>query len=141
MRRAILLTLLLLGAAPARADSAGAGGHPAAIPGAGATRAERSFETFAAEWMQQARANEARGRQQPRVQPGATSPVFTYRGYGDDYRIELRPTGHSSAPWVGLLMYTEHVYSCENARGQACRVSSSFPVTEIFRYRDGRWSY
>ncbi len=135
MCRHLLLALLLLAASAAGADS------PAAIPDSGHRRAERAFEDFAADWMEKVRSLEQQARGNPSVGAGAVEPVFTYRGYGPDYSVELRPTGHARAPYVGLLRYTEHVYSCPTLQAQRCTVASSVPVTEIFRYKNGRWSY
>ena len=59
----------------------------------------------------------------------------------EQFLTELRPTGRPSSPYVGMLHYTEHVFTCNDVRGGGCAVTSSLPVTEVFRYRDGRWSY
>ncbi len=134
MLRSLPLLVLLLAVSPALAE-------PAAIPDAGQRRAERAFQAFASDWMHKVHTLEEQSRSRPAVKVGAIDPVFTYRGYGDDYSIELRPTGHARAPYVGLLRYTEHVYSCASLQAQSCTVASTVPVTEIFRYRNGRWSY
>ena len=120
--------------------SAGAG-PPAAIPDRAHHRAETAFEQFAADWMLNVRTLEQQARSHPTARPGAVEPVFTYRGYGPDYSLELRPTGHTRAPYVGLLRYTEHIYRCATLDAERCNVASSIPVTEIFRYKNGRWSY
>jgi hypothetical protein len=137
MRRivTILAGAALLAAAEASADS------PAAIPESGRHRAGAAFDSFAASWMKKSRGLEARHRAKPTVKPGAAMPLVTYRGYSDDYHLELRPTGHPSAPYVGLLRYTELVYSCRSVAAKDCSIASSIPVTEIFRYQDGRWTY
>ena len=127
--------LLIAVAAPSLA------GSPAAIPHGSDSRVRNSFERFADEWMQKVRNNESAARSKPTVRPGARQPMVTYRGYGEDFAIELRPTGHPSAPYVGLLRYSEHVYSCETAAARKCRIASTIPVTEIFRYQDGDWKY
>lgn len=134
MLRTVVLCASLLLTAPALAD-------PAAIPDAGDGVAERAFEQFARNWMDKVHALEEESRSKPAVKVGAQDPVYTYRGYGDDYSTELRPTGRPNAPYVGLLRYTEHVYSCESAQARSCSVASSVPVTEIFRFKNGRWSY
>ena len=125
--------LALLLASPTWADS------PASVANLGDQRARTSFERFAGKWMNRVHKLEDEQRRNPSVRPGAAAPMVTYRGYGDDYSIELRPTGHASAPYIGLLRYTEHVYSC--ATTSECTVASSVPVTEIFRFQDGRWVY
>jgi hypothetical protein len=133
--RFVLLFALLLAATAALAGSPAAPSNPAYM------RAEASFQRFIEEWMQKVHALEQQHRSSPTVRNGADHPLVTYRGYGDDYSAELRPTGHPRAPYVGLLHYTEHVYSCETMEAESCRIASSVPVTEIFRYQNGRWSY
>jgi hypothetical protein len=134
-RLASLSIVLCLLAAPALAEP------PAAISTSGQDRAERAFQEFARGWMKKVHGLEARERAKPSVTQGPGAPVVTYRGYGDDYRTELRPTGHAVAPYVGLLHYEEHLYSCASMAAENCRVASRVPVTEIFRYQGGRWSY
>jgi hypothetical protein len=135
MRNLLLIVTFVLASAPAVA------GPPAAIPDAGHRRAERAFEEFAADWMSRVHALEQKARSSPSVKAGASDPVFTYRGYGDDYTVELRPTGHARAPYVGLLRYTEHLYSCATLEANRCSIASTVPVTEVFRYKNGRWTY
>jgi hypothetical protein len=129
----LLAALLLAG---------GAWAGPAAIaPGALRGQIERSFAQFSRNWMQELQTRAARARMRPSVRPGAGAPIFTYLGYGEDFRTELRATESSTAPYVGLLHYTENLYSCADARAARCGIASSTPVTEIFRFLDGVWSY
>jgi hypothetical protein len=126
---------LILLPATAMADS------PAAIADASRSRAEDQFHQFAKSWMANVQRLQTQDRDKPTVRAGSNGTQVSYRGYGDDYTIELRPTGHPSAPYVGLLRYTELMYSCPSASSKDCSVSSRVPVTEIFRYENGRWSY
>ena len=126
---------LLLMAAPTIADEV------AAIPHSADERARTSFSDFARSWMAKMAKNEAQNRESPTVQPGSSENIVTYRGFGEDFTVELRPTGHPSAPFVGILRYNEQVYSCEGVSASKCSVISSLPVTEIFRYQGGRWIY
>ena len=98
-----------------------------------------AFETFAQSWM--AKVQRMADEQKPTVQPGASNTVVTYRDYGDEFTVELRPTGHAVAPYVGILRYQEQVYSCRGLSSNDCSLSSEIPVTEIFRYQGGRWVY
>jgi hypothetical protein len=133
VRRITLLTTTLAAlAAPALADS------PAARADSSDARARGSFQRFAESWMEKIRRLEVENRKKPTVQTSASGIMSTYRGYGDDFSIELRPTGQPIAPYIGLLRYTELVYSCVQER---CSVASTVPVTEIFRYQDGQWIY
>ncbi|HEY8153845.1 MAG TPA: hypothetical protein VII72_06930 [Myxococcota bacterium] len=126
---------LIFFAATALADS------PAAISDASRSRAEDQFHQFAKTWMANVQRLQTQDRDKPTVRAGANGTQTSFRGYGEDYSVELRPTGHPSAPYVGLLRYTELMYSCPSASSKDCSVSSRVPVTEIFRYENGRWSY
>jgi hypothetical protein len=133
--RSILLTAVIAFAVPALADG------PAAMADPGVEGAETSFNAFAKRWMDRVHRLEAQGRSKPTVSEGSDGPVVSYRGYGDDFSIELRETGYARAPYVGLLRYVEHVYSCTSLAAKMCRRASSIPVTEIFRFQDGSWAY
>ncbi len=127
------IALLGIGATPASA------GSPAAISTPDES-ARSALSIFAKTWMSKVESSEAQNRQRPTVRPGAAHSLITYRGFGDDYKVELRPTGHPVSPFIGILRYTEQVYTCQEA-GSDCSVASSVPVTEIFRFQDGRWVY
>jgi hypothetical protein len=101
--------------------------------------ATSSFEQFAAERIGKMRARADRARERATLQPGARKPVATYRASAEPFETELRRTGRPASPYVGVLRYTQHVYSCEDLSATRCRVASSIPITEIFRYRDGEW--
>jgi hypothetical protein len=126
---------LLLMAAPIIADDV------AAIPDSADERARTSFSDFARSWMAKMQENEAQNRKNPIVQPGPSENIITYRGFDEGFTVELRPTGHPVAPFVGILRYNEQVYSCNGVDASKCSVASSLPVTEIFRYQGGRWVY
>lgn len=128
----IALVALFSAASPAFADS------PAAID-PGRPGAEAAFKEFAKDFMAKHYRLEEKERMQPTLSRGNNQ--VTYRGYDDKYTVELRPTGHPSAPYVGLLRYTERIYSCTDMDAKNCRIASTVPVTEIFRYQNGSWSY
>jgi len=117
---AVLATLVLAPASFA--------GPPAALA-EGQDSAAASFDRFADGWMDRMRRN------------GQTQKGSGYTGYGDDVQVELRPTGSSRAPWVGILRYDEHVYHCSNPSRTSCGVARTTPVTEIFRFQNGKWQY
>ena len=130
-----LAVALLLIAAPALADDV------ASIPDSADERARSSFSEFARSWMAKMAKNEAQSRKNPTVQPGPRENMVTYRGFGEEFAVELRPTGYPASPFVGILRYNEQVYNCDTVDATECSVSSSLPVTEIFRYQGGRWIY
>lgn len=98
--------------------------------GPGDTRAKASFQKFADVWMDKML-----------KMASEQKTASTYRDYGDDVRVELKPTGSPDIPYVGLLRYTEQNHTCAGAGHTNCTVSSSIPVTEIFRFQNGRWVY
>ena len=124
---------LLVAGGLSLASAAALAGPPASIPAndPAMARAEASFQDFAKGWMKKMEDAEAGNR--ARAQGGS------YRGYDDDFKIELKPTGNTTAPYVGLLRYQEH--QCAPGSGSTCNVASSTAVTEIFRFQGGRWIY
>ncbi len=135
MKLACAVACFALAASAVHADS------PASIPDSDRERAGAAFDAFATKWMDHARDSERESRANPSVKPGAVAPLVSYRGYGDDYALELRPTGNPTSPYVGLLRYTEHLYRCSSVEATDCTIVSSVPITEIFRYQSGRWRY
>jgi hypothetical protein len=91
-----------------------------------------SFQRFASAWMDQLQQAGAGS-----LQPTATEA--SPRIFGPEFRTELRATGDPQAPYLGLLRYLEHAYSCSSSSAPRCRVMHSTPILEIFHFRDGRW--
>jgi hypothetical protein len=138
LTRISLIPLLALGIA-----SAALAGPPAAIPNPDPAhaRAERSFDDFAKIWMQKMAKAERQNRTKPSLQPQGGIMVASYRGYENDYAIELKPTGSATAPWVGILRYLELTYTCADKSTSSCAPSKKMRVTEIFRFQGGKWVY
>lgn len=128
-----LLALLLAAPAPA--------GPPAAIPDGSRERAGRAFESFANDWMGKMQRAERQNRSRPKLQTVGSREQFTYRGYASDFETELKATGHPAAPYVGVLRYHENLYACSDRTATRCSVAARTPVTEIFRFQNGRWVY
>jgi hypothetical protein len=118
-------------------------GPPAAIPNPDPAhqRAERSFDEFAKGWMQKMARLESQNRAKPTLGSHSGATVASYRGYDGDYQIELKPTGSSTAPWVGILRYHELTYTCADQSTSSCSPSKKMRVTEIFRFQGGKWVY
>ena len=100
-----------------------------------------SFKSFATSWMDKMERVEIRNRTSPQLHPWDPQNPVTYKGYGGDFKIEIKQTGYSKAPFIGLLRYTEQLFTCTDERASRCRIASTVPVTEIFRFQDGRWVY
>ena len=102
------------------------GNDPAAAAPGGDAQVRQAFDRFAQDWMEKVKRN------------AIAAPNGGRREYAD-YSIELRATGQSAAPYVGLLRYTENLVEC-SAPGK-CATTAAIPVTEIFRFEKGRWIY
>ena len=127
-----LARLLMVGAVTCAAAAVNASEPAAIAPSDPAlAKAEASFQTFASEWMRKMAAAEAHEK--------AKAGGGAYRGYDDAFKIELKPTGSPTAPYVGLLRYQEH--QCAAGGGASCKATSTTAVTEIFRFQGGRWAY
>jgi hypothetical protein len=116
-------------ALPALAEGP-AGALRAPVPGA----IERSMQSFAGGWMKKLGKAEVASQQASRR--GAAGA--TYTGYADGFSTEIKRRGGA---YVGLRRYYEHVYQCTGPGGKGCRAISTVPVTEIFRFKNGRWIY
>ena len=62
------------------------------------------------------------------------------------FSCEVIPTGKSAAPYVGKLCYRAETYVCtagtrEGARQGPYHQAKGYPVTEIFLYQNGVWTY
>ena len=116
---------------------------PAAIPKTDPAhqRAERSFNEFAAGWMQKMERLETANRAKPKLESMGGATIASYRGYAEDFKIELKPTGSKAAPWVGILRYHEMQFSCAGKTATRCSPSKTTRVTEIFRFQGGKWIY
>lgn len=119
-------------------------GPPADIApagGAASSRAHDSFARFAHKWMKEMHQVEARNRSHPKVVKEGGKQVMAYTGYDQGMRLQLKPTGSTKAPYVGLLHYQEKTFHCTDKAGKSCRVVATTPVTEIFRFQNGHWVY
>ena len=136
------LRLLTIAACLLLSSSLALAGPPTAISGDDThQRTLRSFKSFAASWMDKMERVEIRNRTSPKLRPSDVHNPVTYKGYGGDFKIEIKQTGYPKAPFVGVLRYTEQLFTCSDQRATRCRIASTIPVTEIFRFQDGRWVY
>jgi hypothetical protein len=93
-------------------------------------KVEASFSAFARTWLEKKRkagaaVNAPGGRRQIRA----------------EFETELRPTGSTRVPWVGILRYCEETLRCTVASSPSCQVSNPTAVTEIFPFQAGKWRY
>jgi hypothetical protein len=71
----------------------------------------------------------------------STGSGSTVKRFSANHTEEVKPTGSPSNPYVGVLHYTEESYSCSDAAQRNCTLVESTPVTEIFRFQNGKWVY
>jgi len=143
MSRAIVgtltLTLALLAGSGVAADSIE--GPSEFAVGSALAQATSAFDRHARSWMADLEKNEADKRRDAPVYSVAGETVIRFDGYGDDYETQVKPTGHATAPFVGILRYKENVYTCLRDDSSRCTVTRSVPVSEIFSFKNGRWTY
>lgn len=140
----ILATAIVTMAFLSLTATPGLAGPPADIAPAGSAATSKvhdSFARFAHKWMKDMHRAEARNRRHPKLIHLGKKPMLAYTGYDNDVQLQLRPTGSSRAPYVGLLHYREKTFHCTDRKARSCRVVSTTPVTEIFRFQNGRWIY
>lgn len=118
-----------------------ASGPAMRVPEDPAQEVQASFRSFAKGWMDKALARAERNQLRPRAQERGNGLTFLYRGVADAYQVALEPTGSPASPYVGVLRYTEQTFQCRDAAGAECTLTASEPVSEVFRFRGGRWSY
>jgi len=120
---------------------AGAGAEPASRGSGDDAGAFRAFGDFAKGWMAKMEKRERTNRSTPTLASQGGEPIATYTGYAPDYRVEVHATGDRTSPYVGVLHYEEHLYTCRDETTRSCQIARSTPVTEVFPYRDGTWKY
>jgi hypothetical protein len=136
---ALALAVVLV-AAPvgAAADDVGGAGFEIAP---GLAEAKSAFELHAKSWMADLEKSEAENRRKAPVYGVADEAVIRFDGYGDEYETQVKATGHAAAPYVGILRYRENLYTCLRNDASRCTVTRSVPVSEIFSFKNGRWTY
>jgi len=102
---------------------------------------EESFLGFARHRMKDLAARGIQAQRNPSIRPGASAPLVTYRSYERRFRTEIQTTANAASPYVGMLHYTEDLYSCSDIEAVYCEIASSTPITEVFRLREGSWTY
>ncbi|HME69379.1 MAG TPA: hypothetical protein VKM54_05865 [Myxococcota bacterium] len=97
-------------------------------------QARSAFDSFTQTWMEKLRGSSA-------LRTVSTSSGSTIKRFSTTHSEEVKPTGSASNPYVGVLHYTEESYNCSDAAQRNCTLVESTPVTEIFRYQNGKWVY
>jgi len=146
-----LLTLALLAtlasAAPGRADP----GVPprttdsAVISEPGvAADVTAKFGDFCKEWMGKLAARERDNVANIKWEHQPSGIVGAYTGYSQEHTCLLKP-GTGDVP-IGKIVYVETRYeksgtSQTEAQGSAPKAIEQIEVTEIFRYKSGKWEF
>lgn len=91
---------------------------------------EASFSAFARTWLEKMRQAGA-----AKIAPGGRRQIRA------EFETELRQTGNTRVPWLGILRYCEDTLRCTGAGSASCQVSKTTAVTEIFPFQGGKWRY
>jgi hypothetical protein len=108
------------------------------VPSATSAEVEQAlsrFRAFTGTWM-----DKLRGESALRT-VAASSGARDLKRFSAEYSEEVKQTGSTSNPYVGILHYTEEFYRCTGPAEETCTMVESTPVTEIFRYQRGAWVY
>lgn len=106
------------------------------------------FDTFVTNWLQLFSDKGCSSRQKACIVQDPKKPDVFIAQYQELVEVEskeVKPTGASDTPYVGILKYTVFVYESEGAPSPAEAKKGPFyktkqlTVTEIFRYSKGRW--
>lgn len=121
--------------------------HEASAGNAAGADPQARFQGFCASWMGKLRKRENHNVAQVRVERNGSGYVGRFTGYGrKPVGCVARPTGKSSTPYVGRLIYHEIEYE-KAGRTQTQAVSASprevgrVEVMELFRYNGSKWIY
>ena len=94
-----------------------------------------AFRIFTETWMEKLRGASM-------LQPvAASSQGRALKRFSVTHTEEVKPTGSTTNPYIGILHYTEDLYQCADSTETSCTIVDSTPVTEIFRYQNGAWIY
>ena len=93
-------------------------------------KVEASFSAFARTWLEKMRKAGA-----AKIAPGSRRQIRA------EFETELRQTGNTRVPWLGILRYCEETLRCTDASSASCQVSKTTAVAEIFPFQEGKWRY
>ena len=102
--------------------------------GGAEAQARSAFDSFTETWMEKLRGSSA-------LRTVSTGSGSTIKRFSTSHSEEVKPTGSPANPYVGVLHYTEESYNCSDSAQRNCTLVDSTPVTEIFRYQNGKWVY
>lgn len=102
------------------------------------------FETFCKEWMGKLAARERDNVANSKWDKQAVGVVGAYTGYSQEHTCLLK-SGTGAVP-IGKIVYVETRYEKSGntpteARGSAPKPIEAVEVTEIFRYKSGKWEF
>jgi len=105
-----------------------------------------SFEEFGKAWMSKLDKVGKENRTQLQLKRDGNIYIGSYRCYGPECELTVKPTDSKVSPFVGLIRYIEKEIeqrgaSREEALNAEGKVVSEVPVTEIFRFTKGKWIY
>jgi hypothetical protein len=121
-------------------------GPSTAVADPGILSVQESFEKFVNAWMTKLDRIGKMNIRALNVVPSDKGFVGRYVCYGPECEFSIKETGYRETPFVGVLHYREkHFLKKGKTRQEAIQSSGmltdKIPVTEIFRFTQGKWVY
>lgn len=117
-----------------------------AVADPGTLSVQESFEKFVNTWMTKLDRIGKNNIRTLNITPGDQGFVSRYVCYGPKCEFSIKETGSPETPFIGILHYQEkHFLKKGKTRQKTFQspgmLTKKIPVTEIFRFTQGKWVY
>jgi hypothetical protein len=121
-------------------------GPSIAIADPGILSVQESFEQFVNAWMAKLDRIGEMNIRAPDITPSDQGFVGRYVCYGPECEFSIKETGSPETPFIGVLHYWEKHFLKKGETWQKTiqspgMLTDKIPVTEIFRFTQGKWVY
>lgn len=141
---ALLLLAIAMTPGPARSDPAASAASEVVAEAGMAADVTAKFAAFCKEWMGKLAARERDNVANIKWDKQTDTVVGAYTGYSQEHTCMLK-AGTGAVP-IGKIVYVETRYEKSGAtqveaQGSTPKPVDAVEVTEIFRYKSGKWEF